>query len=96
MSPAPFDVPPEKITASASQPARERVAERRIVVGNDAEMDRLASELGDGSADDRGVRVVHGCPAARVSRRHDLVAGREDRHARPPIDVHLRDARAPR
>ena len=70
--------------------ARARSSSAVFVVGNDAEMHRLAAELLDGGADDRGVGVVDRARAQRIAGRDDLVAGREDRHARPAVDARPR------
>jgi hypothetical protein len=72
--------------------ARQRCGEGRFLVADDTELHRLAAELGDRRADDRGVRVVDRAERQRRSRRDDLVAGRQDRHPRPPADADFGNA----
>ena len=87
-SPAPFEVPPESTTMSQSSSARaHRLLERGLVVGKGAERHRLAAGFRDRRGDDGAVAVVDAAPAERLARRHQLVAGREHRHLRPPHHV---------
>ena len=76
-------------TASASCQRRRRARRRRR---DDAELHGLAAQLVDGGAEDRGVRVVDRAERQRRAGRDDLVAGREDRDPRSPIDVMRRRA----
>ena len=83
MSPAPLDVPPENTTMSDSSPCASAAASASSSSRNDAQMHGFAAQFLDRRADDRGVGVVHGAGAQRLTGRDDLVAGREDRDARP-------------
>ena len=54
-----------------------------MVVADDPQRHWLAAQLAHGIGQQRGVGVIHGGRAWRRSRRDQLVAGRDDGHARP-------------
>ncbi len=65
------------------QRAAQDIEEERSVIGDNAEGDRLASQLAYGVGEDRAVAVVNQSGPHRGAGRDQLVAGREDRDARP-------------
>ena len=92
-SPAPFEVPPDSSTMSQTvERGADCQLERDLVVGKAAERHRLAAGLRHRRRDDRAVGIVDRRRPQRLARRHQFVAGREHRDARPPHDVDLGDA----
>ena len=87
----PTDTPPATMTASASaDPRREPGQDVVEVVAGDAEVDRRRRRPLATSAR-RPARSRPGSRPARAARRgRDLVAGRQDRDPRPPVDGHRR------
>jgi len=75
-----------------AQRALERLRERGIVIAHDPQRDRFAAQLLDRGRQDGGVGVVDRARRQRVSGRHDLVAGGEDRHPRAPPHRDLGEA----
>ncbi len=75
---------------------RKRVAhhrlEPRLVVRERAEPHRFAACLDDCGSKDRAVAVVDRARPQRLTRLHQLVTGRENRHLGPPRDVDRRQA----
>ena len=69
-----------------------RVFQRGRVVGKCADRDRLAAGFGDGGGDDGAVAVVDAGGFQRLSRRDQLVAGRE--HRRPSAAAPRRSRQA--
>jgi hypothetical protein len=80
-------VPTAEEDEVARQPPVERGVERRFVVADDPERDRLAPQHADGVGEHRRVGVVNGRGADRRAGGDDLVAGREDRDPRPADDL---------
>ena len=66
--PRPWTCRPRRSRCRSCRPRASALVERRVVVGDDAELHRLAAELLDGRADDRGVGVVDRAGAQRVRR----------------------------
>ena len=86
----PWTCRPRRSRRRSRSAARERVGERRVVVGNDAELHRLAAELLHRGADDRRVRVVDRAGPQRLRRaRRSRCRSRRSRRA-------AGDRRAPR
>jgi hypothetical protein len=64
----------------------------RFDVGGDAQAHRDAASLGHCRGQDGGVGIIDRTGADRLARRHDFVAGGQDRDARPAHDIDLRPA----
>ena len=69
------------------EPRIDEARQHNLVVGADAERLCRAARLLDRGGKDRGVRIIDHPGLDRLARRHDLVAGRNDRDARPPPDL---------
>ena len=73
----------EQHDVASGEPVGDEALQHALLVGADAEGDRHSARLGDRGGEDRGVRIVNPAGPDRLSRRHDLVAGRDDRDQRP-------------
>jgi hypothetical protein len=66
----------------------ENLADRRLIVGCDTEVDRLPTFPFDQADEDRSVRVPYLAHPQRFIARSELVTGRDDTHTGPGVDRH--------